>query len=57
MENQLVRSHAVEWKALAERDVTGVSVKVLKFDKETGRAPTILLKFEPGATYPAHNHP
>jgi quercetin dioxygenase-like cupin family protein len=57
MENQLVRSHAIEWKALAEPGVSGVSVKVLRFDKETGRAPTILLKFEPGATYPAHNHP
>jgi anti-sigma factor ChrR (cupin superfamily) len=29
----------------------------LRFDKGTGRAPTFLLKFEPGATYPAHDHP
>jgi hypothetical protein len=34
---------------LAEPGVTGVFVKVLRFDEEQGRAPTILLKFEPGA--------
>ena len=55
--NQLVRSHAIDWKPLAEPGVSGVFVKVLKFDKKPGRAPTILLKFDPGATYPAHNHP
>jgi quercetin dioxygenase-like cupin family protein len=55
--NQFVRSHQLEWKPLSEPGVTGVFVKVLRFDEETRRAPTILLKFEPGATYPAHNHP
>jgi quercetin dioxygenase-like cupin family protein len=54
---QRVRSHQVEWKPLAEPGVLGIWVKVLRFDEETRRAPTILLKFEPGATYPAHNHP
>src|SRR5262245_588268 len=55
--NQLVRSLQVEWKPLAEPGVTGVYVKTLRFDKEAGRAPTILLKFDAGAKYPAHNHP
>jgi quercetin dioxygenase-like cupin family protein len=54
---QLVRSHQVEWKQLAEPGVSGVWVKVLRFDEGTRRAPTILLKFDAGATYPAHNHP
>ena len=54
---QLVRSQQIEWRPLAEPGVSGVFVKVLRFDKETRRAPTILLKFEAGATYPAHNHP
>jgi quercetin dioxygenase-like cupin family protein len=54
---QLVRSGQIEWKALVEPGVSGVFVKVLRFDSETRRAPTILLKFAPGATYPAHNHP
>jgi anti-sigma factor ChrR (cupin superfamily) len=54
---QLVRSDQIEWKPLAEAGVTGVFVKVLRFDRETRRAPTILLKFEPVATYPAHDHP
>src|SRR5215813_6097 len=55
--NQLVRSGAVEWEPLAEPEITGVHVKVLRFDEPSGRAPTILLKFEPGATYPSHLHP
>jgi quercetin dioxygenase-like cupin family protein len=55
--NQLVRGNQVAWKPLAEPGVTGIAVKVLRFDKETRRAPTIMLKFDPGASYPAHNHP
>ncbi|HXL56306.1 MAG TPA: cupin domain-containing protein, partial [Chitinophagaceae bacterium] len=35
----------------------GVSVISLKFDEATQRSITILLKFEPGASYPYHNHP
>ena len=54
---QLVHSHQIEWQPLVEPGVTGVFVKVLRFDAEARRAPTILLKFEAGATYPAHNHP
>lgn len=55
--NQLVRSRQIEWKPLPEPDAEGVFVKVLQFDEKTKRAPTFLLKFEAGATYPAHNHP
>src|SRR5882672_3072451 len=54
---QLVRSRQLEWQPLQEPGSSGVFVKVLRFDKETRRAPTILLRFEAGATYPAHNHP
>jgi quercetin dioxygenase-like cupin family protein len=55
--NQLVRSSQIEWQPLDEPGVTGVAVKVLRWDEAAGRAPTILLKFEPGSTYPAHSHP
>jgi quercetin dioxygenase-like cupin family protein len=55
--NQVVRSGQVEWRPLDEPGVSGVDVKVLRRDDATGRAPTILLRFAPGATYPAHNHP
>lgn len=55
--NQLVRSREIEWRPLPEPDAEGVFVKVLQFDEQTKRAPTFLLKFEAGATYPAHNHP
>ncbi len=58
--NQLVRSKEIEWQSLREideNDVKGVYVKSLLFDNETKRSPTILLKFEPGAGYPLHNHP
>src|SRR5436190_748800 len=53
---QLVRSDQIEWKPLAEPGVSGVFVKVLRFDRKTRRAPTILLKFAASATYPAHDH-
>jgi quercetin dioxygenase-like cupin family protein len=55
--NQLVRSSAIEWQPLDEPGVSGVYVKVLRFDTSALRAPTILLKFDPGATYPGHTHP
>ncbi len=55
--NQLVKSNEIEWKPLDEGIVKGVFIKSLLFDDETQRSPTILLKFEAGATYPLHNHP
>jgi len=55
--NQFVRSHQIGWKPLAEPGVSGIFVKVLQFDEATRRAPTFLLKFEAGSTYPAHSHP
>ena len=56
-ENQLVRTGRIEWKPLPEPGISGVYVKVLQHDTRTKRAPTFLLKFDAGATYPAHNHP
>lgn len=35
----------------------GVFVKSLRYDEAAKRSPSILLKFEPGASYPYHNHP
>ena len=55
--NQLTRSESLDWRPLDEPGITGVHVKVLRFDPIARRAPSILLRFEPGATYPAHNHP
>jgi len=59
-QNQLIRSNEIEWKSLTEideNDVKGIYVKSLMFDDETNRSPTILLKFEAGASYPLHTHP
>ncbi len=55
--NQLVRSTTIKWRPLDEPGVSGIYVKTMRIDEENRRAPTILLKFDPGATYPAHNHP
>ena len=59
MEKQITKSNETEWKPLTEEGVKtdGVYVKVLRSDENTKRSPTILLKFEPGASYPNHNHP
>ena len=58
IENYIVRTNETEWKPLTEEGVitNGIFVKALRVD-ETGRPPSILLKFEPGAQYPYHNHP
>lgn len=54
-----IESSKIEWRPLNEEGVntSGIFVKTLRFDEVTNRAPVILLKFEPGAKYPAHNHP
>ncbi|MEP7319466.1 MAG: dimethylsulfonioproprionate lyase family protein [Panacibacter sp.] len=57
--NYIVKTSAVEWSPLTETGVNtkGIFVKTLRHDEQTKRSPTILLKFEPGASYPYHNHP
>lgn len=59
LEKQITKTNETEWKPLIEKGVKtdGVYVKVLRSDENTKRSPTILLKFEPGASYPNHNHP
>ena len=48
----VVRSGEVTWRAASP----GISVKVLRHGKESGET-TALVRFEPGARFPAHNHP
>ena len=50
----LVKTADMQWKPLVERglDTSGMSVKALRTDPVTGRAPSFLLRFEPGAKYP-----
>jgi quercetin dioxygenase-like cupin family protein len=57
--NQLLRSQQASWQPLREEGVNteGISVKPLRFDEAAKRAPTFLLKFEAGASYPNHQHP
>ncbi|MFI5237634.1 MAG: cupin domain-containing protein [Ignavibacteriales bacterium] len=54
-----IKSNEIEWKPLIEDGIKteGIFVKILRYDEKSKRSPTILLKFEPGASYPAHNHP
>ena len=56
-DNQLVRTGELEWRPLGEEGVSGVHVKSLRYDRAARRSPTILLKFDPGASYPLHDHP
>jgi quercetin dioxygenase-like cupin family protein len=53
------RKQATEWQPLIEKGIhyQGISVISLKYDEAKQRSTTILLKFEPGASYPYHNHP
>ena len=57
--NYITSTNAMEWAPLVEKgiDTKGIFVKVLRYDEAAKRAPSILLKFLPGAKYPYHNHP
>ena len=59
MNPTITRSATLEWRPLVEAGVKtdGIYVKALRFDGQAGRAPTFLLKFDAGASYPNHNHP
>lgn len=59
IQNYIVESNKKEWKPLLEDgvDTKGIYVKALRYDEQTKRSPTILLKFDAGAKYPYHNHP
>lgn len=54
----IVKSHKMYWQPLIEKGqhYKGVFVKSLRYDEATKRSPSILLKFEPEASYPYHNH-
>ena len=49
----VVRGAEDGWRALK---IPGVSVKLLRRNAETGES-TALVRLEPGARFPAHNHP
>jgi quercetin dioxygenase-like cupin family protein len=55
----ITKSNQAEWQPLVEKNIhyKGIFVKSLRYDEAAGRSKTILLKFEPGAHYPYHNHP
>ena len=59
MSDYIVRNHQKQWQPLIEKGIhyKGISVIPLRYDETKQRSTTILLKFEPGATYPYHNHP
>ncbi len=58
IEDYIVNTNSAKWKPLNEEgiDTKGIYVKPLRLD-ESGRPPSFLLKFDPGASYPYHNHP
>lgn len=55
----IIRKSTKEWQPLVEKGVhySGICVISLRYDENTQRSPSILLKFEPGARYPYHDHP
>lgn len=59
LDNYVKKTTHMEWNPLQEPGIntTGIYVKSLRYDEECKRSPTILLKFEPDAKYPYHNHP
>lgn len=57
--NYIKKSRQLEWQPLLEAGVNtkGIYVKTLRYDEPNTRPVTFLLKFNPGAQYPYHNHP
>jgi quercetin dioxygenase-like cupin family protein len=53
LSESVVSSAVAEWTSGRS---PGISVKVLRSDKATGQSAS-LVRFEPGATFPAHDHP
>jgi quercetin dioxygenase-like cupin family protein len=55
----IVHTNELDWQPLIEKGVhyQGISIIPLRYDEAKQRSTTILLKFEPGAIYPYHNHP
>jgi len=53
------RAAGRDWQPLVENGIhyNGISVISLRYDEQKVRSTTILLRFEPGASYPYHNHP
>lgn len=58
IEDYIVKTNITKWKPLVEKNVitNGIYVIPLRYN-ETGRSPSIMLKFVAGASYPFHNHP
>lgn len=57
--NYIVKNNRKPWQPLIEKGIhyQGISVISLRYDEAKERSTTILLQFEPNATYPYHNHP
>jgi quercetin dioxygenase-like cupin family protein len=55
--NQHIQGRDIDWTPLEEPGLTGIYTKTLRYDHVAGRASTFLIKFDPGASYPAHSHP
>ncbi|SKA30753.1 Cupin domain protein [Chitinophaga eiseniae] len=59
IQHYITHSNQQDWQPLIEKGIhyKGIFVKPLRYDEASQRSKTILLKFEPGAVYPYHNHP
>ncbi len=59
MKKQITKTNEAEWKPLVEDGIKtdGIYVKVLRYDEETKKPPSFMLKFDAGASYPNHTHP
>src|SRR5690606_213101 len=57
--NYFVQTQRAVWKPLIKEGVntSGIYIKILRFDDKQDRAPSFILKFEAGASYPFHKHP
>ena len=58
MKKQITKTNEAEWQPLVEEGIKtdGIYIRVLRYDEDTKRSPTFMLRFDAGASYPNHNH-
>jgi quercetin dioxygenase-like cupin family protein len=58
IKDYIVKTNSTNWEPLIENGINTKGIHIIPLrTNETGRAPSIMLKFDAGASYPYHNHP
>lgn len=57
IQDYIVKTNSEKWSPLEEEGIDCIGINWMPLRWEGNRPVTFLLKFDPGAKYPYHNHP